>query len=437
MDIAGKSVAILGAGESGIAAARLCLSKGGKVFLYDEKTSEIPNDLKGSISYFPEFQGIEKKLKKIPDISVVSPGIPPHSEFLKFFLPHSPVISEIEFASKFYPGEIIAITGTNGKTTVCHALNSTFQRFGIPSQLAGNSHQPFSKVILSNKSISPLFLEVSSFQLGMCSHFSPKVAILTNFSPDHLDYHASLENYYHSKMCIFSNQSPEDLAILPFGFLKKNISLAVRKIFFSTNAETDYCMQDGFLKAYGEKFFPLNSRLEEKMGVLENILPFSIVCREILLLSADQILEEIENFVSLSHRYEIVREFEGVHYINDSKSTNISSLQKALEKQKKKVILICGGKDKGLDYSSLMPLFKKKVSYLVCVGENAFLLKEIFSEHVPSFISQDLSKSISLAKSFSQEGDRVLFSPGTSSLDNFLNFEERGNRFREIVNTLL
>ena len=437
MKLKNQRIAILGAGKSGISASELALSLGAEVSIYDEGISKLPDHL--NLSYFPHFE-MNLKKEETWDMVVVSPGICISSDFVSYFSEKTDLlISEIEFASLFFEGEIVAITGTNGKTTMLNALQHICNHYAVPSKIAGNNGVPFSKVVCDSGGSYPLiFLELSSFQLELIHQFFPQVAVLMNLSPDHLDRYSCLDEYYKAKFRIFENQTEKNMAILPSKLpFMHNKEIIAHRLFFSELENSDCFIKSSNVFVKGQLFLSLNDEIRFKLGALENLLPFILVCSEFLSFTGNQVLSALQSFSPPPHRYEWIASLNQVSYINDSKSTNPASLEKALDRQNEKVVLICGGKEKGADFSFLIPKMKEKIACLICIGENADSLFQLFSKFIPSHLFNNLDDAVFFAKSMALPNQIVLFSPASSSLDLYQNYEERGNHFRFLVKTLL
>lgn len=410
----GKKVSVLGLGKSGFESALFLKEHGAEVYVSElaekedflQKKSELEAlGIRCDIGTHDYAQILESQF------SVVSPGIAPHTELMQTLRQrHHKTISEIELAFRFFQGDVVAITGTNGKTTTTTLSAGLLQHFGKKSFSCGNIGNSFIGEIRKDNVTGTAVIEVSSFQLETTELFRPKVAFLLNVEPDHIDWHGNFEKYLAAKLRIFENQKTDDAAILNFrdSVIQKSIPQIHSRVFFfneSPGAENPnwdavlaLCDVYGFDRAAGEAF----------------------------LKSAPPIEHRLEQFIDPGKT-------DGVIYINDSKSTNPASLTYALERQKQKVILIVGGKNKGNHFDALRPLVSHKVKHLIIFGECKELMREDLGPAAPYEIAADLADVLSRAKLAAQRGDVVLFSPGCASFDMFKNYEDRGRKFKEGV----
>ncbi|MCD6134110.1 MAG: UDP-N-acetylmuramoyl-L-alanine--D-glutamate ligase [Candidatus Omnitrophica bacterium] len=398
-----RIVGVLGWGLSAQGAAYLARKKLNKKIMISttqEELSTSEEKLARSLEAEVELGGHRVDFLKKADIWIVSPGVKPHSEALEILRKIKiPWVGEIEFASWFCPAPIIAVTGTNGKTTTVAKISHMFNIAGRKHFLLGNMGSSFAKAIADISPSDWVVLEVSSFQLNYTFTFKPFIACLLNFSPNHLDWHSSIEDYFFAKSKIFINQS-----------------------------ESDYAL---FSSPLADKLEDIYSRchiLEEGSDTSD----FVRIVGEALGFSSSVIQKAISTFKNLPHRLEFVRNVKGVNFINDSKSTTPASTVWALQKIEGRVILIAGGQDKGLDYSCLNP-YLKKVKKVFLIGSARQKIAGSLSETVDWEYRDSLEEAVDSAYKIAGRGENVLLSPMCASFDSFSNFEERGNVFKRKV----
>jgi UDP-N-acetylmuramoylalanine--D-glutamate ligase len=445
-----KKIVILGGGESGVGAALLAKAKGFKVFLSDksllsDKYKEIlaQNDI-----LFEEGTHTEAIILSADEV-IKSPGIPDKVELIKKL--HSlkiPVISEIEFASRYTKAKIIAITGSNGKTTTTLLTYHILKNAGLNVGLAGNVGESFAKQVIED-TFDYFVLELSSFQLDNCYNFKADVAILLNITPDHLDrYNYEFQNYIESKFRVLQNMNASDDFIYfqeseaLAGELSKRNDLTVNHLPISLIGKT---VQGGYLENEILKVNYKNETFEFPQAELpikgsHNVINSlaAILVSKSLGLGNEQITSGLKSFQSVEHRLEPCGEIKGVKYVNDSKATNVDSVFYALGSFTEPIILIMGGVDKGNDYRQIEALVGQKVKALICMGTDNSKLLEFFGKKVPMIFSVDsLQKAVQLSADLGTEGDVVLLSPACASFDLFKNYEDRGRQFKEAVAGLL
>lgn len=445
-----KRIVILGAGESGVGTAVLALQKGYEVFVSDFGTIAEKYEamlLEYKIPYEQKQHSEEKILQA--DIVMKSPGIPEKAEIVKKIRAKGiKIVSEIEFAYPYCQGKIIGITGSNGKTTTTNLVYHIFKSAGFNVGMAGNVGISFAYMIATEPK-DLYVVEISSFQLDDIYEFKCDIAILLNITPDHLDrYNYEMKNYVASKFKITNKQTAADAFIYCIedeetsNYLKENSSTIVSKRYpFSIQQEFE---EGAFIKE--NKLF-INI-LQTTFSMLTNEITIKGKHNQYNSLAAglaarheeirDEVLREaFMTFKSIPHRLESVLTIQGVEYINDSKATNVNSAWYALESMEKDVIWIAGGVDKGNDYESLMPLVKKRVKALVCLGDDNLKLQSTFSGVIDVIISTDNMKdAVRSASSLADKGDAVLLSPCCASFDLFQNYEDRGDQFKECVRSL-
>ena len=445
-----KKITILGGGESGVGAALLAKAKGFEVFLSDkgmlsDKYKQIltQNDIP-----FEEGQHTESKILDAHEV-IKSPGIPDKVELIKKL--HSlkiPVISEIEFAARYTKAKIIAITGSNGKTTTTLLIYHILKNAGLNVGLAGNVGESFAKQVIED-TFDYFVLELSSFQLDSCYDFKADIAIILNITPDHLDrYDYVFQNYIESKFRVLQNMITSDDFIYfqeseaLIGELSKRNDLVINCLPVSLieKVEQGGYLQNEILKVnYKTETFEL-PRMELPIKGSHNVinsLAAILACKS-LGLENEQITSGLKSFQSVEHRLEPCGEIKGVKYVNDSKATNVDSVFYALGSFDEPIILIMGGVDKGNDYRQIEQLVAQKVKALICMGKDNSKLVEFFGNKVPMIFSVDsLQKAVQLSSDLSTEGDVVLLSPACASFDLFKNYEDRGRQFKEAVAELM
>ena len=435
MELAGKQIAVLGAGGSGYAAAALALSRGASVRVFD---SGSPEKLAAAVAKFAALGAPltcgEAALEPPHsfDIVVVSPGIDTAWPIARAFAAASgELIGEIEFAWRFNDAPVIGITGTNGKTTTTALIAAMLQAAGLRTIAAGNIGLPFSDVVLSGERYDWVVLELSSFQLETITSLSPRIAVWMNFAPDHMDRYATVEDYFAAKFHLFDYLGEDALVIR-----KEECELAVDArtttfSAFSTSSDLGYHAGEITHTASGRRFPFADGELQGKHNA-ENVMAALAVADE-LGLEWESLVPAIQQFQAPPHRCEKVARLDGALYLNDSKSTNLHSLESALAGQDEPVILIAGGKNKGLDFSELRDLAGRMVRECVCIGEIAGHITEAWAGAVPCHRAADVDEAVATARRLARPGDIVLFSPGTSSFDMFSGYEARGEAFRRAV----
>ena len=447
IDIKGKNVVILGLGLSGVAAASLAAHKGAHVFISDQNNSQDLIDSLEELKTLNINGELGKHSRQIyeADLWILSPGIAQDSELIvKAKENNIPIISEIEFASWFTEAPIIAITGSNGKTTTAHILEEMAQTKEIHGLLAGNVGIPFSRMVLNDLN-SPnarrvWVLEISSFQMEFIIHFKPFISIFLNISPDHLNRYTSMKEYISAKMNMYSNQTKEDFIVYNANdnILVEEIAESTsRKIAFGLNYHPEAIFQPNQTKIYNEKHATLIEMDEISLPGkhnLSNALAASTAAH-LIGISNNKICSVLSTFSGVPHRLEKIAEINNVTYINDSKATNLDAVSVALQSFSQPIILLLGGVDKGSDFRSLLPHTHKYLKTVIAFGQAKELILLAFGDAVRSTSAMDLNKALTLAQNYSQPGDIILLSPGCASFDQFDNFEHRGDHFRDLVSS--
>lgn len=432
-----KKVVVLGAGESGVGAALLAQKQGFEVFVSDRGAlkPEYRQELAAHGIAFEEGVHTESRILDA-DLAIKSPGIPEKAPLIREIRNRKiEVISEIEFASWFTKGTILAITGTNGKTTTTRLTWHLLRQGGIDAALGGNVGKSFALNVLERE--SPVHvLELSSFQLDDIRDFRPHIAMLLNITPDHLDrYDYQMENYARAKFRIIENQGPEDLFLYNGSdpltmeyYGKTRIPGKAREIRLDM-------VRDGFLNAGGCEFDLNRSRLKGLHNAMNAL--FAIHAAQAMGVPAELIQEGLSSYVNAPHRMEWVAEIAGVAYYNDSKATNVEAAFYALQAMTQPFVWIVGGQDKGNDYTSLVELVREKARAIVCLGvDNRKIIEAFGPTGKPLLETGSAKAAINAAAGFARPGDAVLLSPACASFDLFKNYEDRGDQFREAVREL-
>ncbi|MFD2159447.1 UDP-N-acetylmuramoyl-L-alanine--D-glutamate ligase [Rubritalea tangerina] len=434
MTLTGKQVIVLGAGRSGRAAATLAHAKGAQVRLYDANPQASFEGLADGIE---GFAGASEETGRASqcDYLVISPGIDTYGSFVKAFAENAgALIGETELAYRFYVGKIVGITGTNGKTTTTELVQRILEHSGLSCVACGNYGVPFSEVVMMETVPDAVALELSSFQLETVVEFHADVAIWLNFSADHMDRYTSLDDYFRAKMQIFINQTAADTAVVREG--EELGSLVAQHISFSSEGSAaDYHLDGLSIFAGGQKVIDLSETRMRGLHNAENVMSAVAACHA-LGVSYATAQAALQGFAPPMHRCELIRTLDGVEYLNDSKATNLHALDSALRSQSRPVVLLAGGKEKGLEYDELLVRLKDKARCAIVFGEIAPVLHQTFSQVVETESVETLDQAVKLAQSHAQHGDVVLLSPGTSSFDQFAGYEARGDHFRELVHKL-
>ncbi|MFO7525944.1 MAG: UDP-N-acetylmuramoyl-L-alanine--D-glutamate ligase [Ignavibacteriaceae bacterium] len=445
MNLKDKKISIIGAVRSGIGAAKLAKRSGAVPFVSDSgeltKLTDSVETLKAVDIEFEIGNHTEKVFEC--DLIIVSPGVPSDSEILKKAQEKKiKIVSEIEFASWFCKGNIIGITGTNGKTTTTDLCGYLFNKCGKKAYTAGNIGSAFSEItdsVMENEFVS---LEMSSFQLDFIDRFKPKVGMILNITPDHLNrYDNKVEKYAISKQRIYENQNSDDFLIL-----NKDSELLIRYLkntkskvyYFSTKSivQSGCFIENNIVKFIDNGNEKFSCKREDILlrgeHNLQNAMAV-IIAAKIFELDNDKITDALRSYIGVPHRLELVREIDGVKFINDSKATNVDSVWYALQSFDEPIFLILGGQDKGNDYSLIEPLVIEKVKKIYAIGSSAETVFNYFHKNVKVEIKKDLEEVINFAINETRSGDVVLLSPACASFDMFNNYEHRGDVFKQLV----
>lgn len=439
MELEESRFLIVGLGITGVETSKFLYSKGASVKATDSREAGELGPVVEKLAtggmeircgtHAPEFF-------EWADTIVLSPGV-------RFDLPEirdaqvagKTVISEIELAWNFISKPVIGITGTNGKTTTTSLLSEMLKRSGMKIFTGGNIGTPLISVAEKDDEYDFLLLELSSFQLQGIKDFSPHVAVILNISPNHLDHHSSMEEYEAAKLGLFANQRENDWAVFNAddpAVLKGSDSFRAKKISFGSGlGKTDvYCKEDEIV--FGELSFCLRNSALVGEHNKENIMA-AVAVAGVLGCQWDPVQKSINEFRPLPHRMEFVLTTRGVDVYNDSKSTTPFATLRAIESLPSPIILVAGGKDKGIDYNCLKDAVASKVKALVLIGEAREKMRAQLGDSAQTTCAGSLKEAMQNAFELSNAGDTLLFSPGCSSFDMFSSYEERGNLFKEIV----
>ena len=440
---------VLGGGESGVGAAYLANKNGMNVFLSDINIIETSYK-KILIDNSIEFEEGKHSLNKILKANEIikSPGIPNDCDLvLKILKNNIPIVSEIEFASRFTNAKIIGVTGSNGKTTTTCLIYHILKSSGLNVGICGNIGNSFAFLISKNK-FDFIVIELSSFQLEGVFQFRPKIAVITNLSPDHLERHDnSFKKYIDAKFNIISNQLSSDFLIYngddtiiekEIKFRKINSSKLSFSFLKNTSSNQTYIENNKMQSQINKNKFMIsieNLSLKGKHNIQNSMAAATVA--QLLNISNQDLKESLGNFQSINHRMENVLTIQKVKYINDSKATNVNAVYYALDSMKNSTVWIVGGVDKGNNYNELLPLVREKVKAIICLGLDNKKIIETFSSISDLIIeTSSMNEAVNSAYRIAKPNDVVLLSPACSSFDLFENYEDRGNQFKECVRKL-
>ena len=450
LELKGKKVLVVGLGKSGLAAALFLRRRGALVTVSDVRSAEalakeIPALIEAGIMVEAGGHGLLTFRRQ--DLIGVSPGVPldtPELAQVKSF--GLPVIGELELAARFLKGHIMAVTGSNGKTTTTTLLGEILASAGLPTLVGGNIGVPVVALLDSSTDETWSVLEVSSFQLETTQQFHPSIAVILNITPDHLDRHGSFENYARIKERIFAAQTAEDCLVLNADNTPcvAAASRAVARVYwFSIEhpvpqgawLETGHVVYRPAEDAPTEKVMPSRAIPLKGAHNVENVLAAVVAARQAGV-SADVIRRAVENFRAVEHRLEYVATRNGVEFYNDSKATNVDATSKAVAAFSGGIHLILGGKDKNSDYTQLADLLRARVSAVYAIGAAAAKIELHLRGVVTIQSCETLDKAVAAAAAAAHPGEVVLLAPACSSYDQFENYEQRGRAFKELVNAL-
>jgi len=460
MDLTGKKVLVVGIARSGVAAARLLLSRGALVIANDAKPEaelgESAAQLR-EIGAMLSLGGHPESIFQNADLIVVSPGVPPDLPPLEAADKAGiEIISEPELAGRFLRGRIVGVTGSNGKTTVTTLIGELMRAAGAEVIVGGNIGTPLTALVEQSTETSWTVAELSSFQLEMIDSLRVNVAVVTNITPDHLDRHGSLENYVRAKHRIFSNQKAEDWAVLngcdngvrnmvvELGVLSRTAYFSSRGAATSSGEPAAIFLENGVVRT--------NMLCDETIDVMnvsdiplpgmhnvENVMTALAATFCAMGTKPDELTalrDAVMAFKGVEHRIEFVAEIDGVKFYNDSKATNVDSTVKALEAFERNVIVILGGKDKGSDYTVLSPLIRNRVKKVILIGAASDKIEGQLRGAAEMCRAASMENAVALAKYSATAGDTVLLAPACASFDMFDNYEHRGRVFKQAVREL-
>lgn len=431
-------VAVLGAGESGVAAALRLAAEGVPVSVFDSASRETLAARAAELAAAGISLICGAEPVAVPAgarLAVLSPGIAPESALVRLFMAAGvPLQGELEFAFERCACPVVAVTGTNGKTTTTQLLEKMFNGAGASTKACGNIRPAFSSCVAQSDGLALMTVEVSSFQLETIATFRPRIAVWLNFAPDHLDRYRSLEEYRSAKLRIFENQQETDWAVVN---KRDSFSgLRARVLTFSAYERGgDFELVEEMILFRGEPVLRLEDTQLRGLHNAENLMA-ALAAGHAWGLDWDAMRVPLCEYRSLPHRCESVATLDGVEYVNDSKATNLDAVEKALQSEPRPVVLIAGGKDKGFEYDSLTALVGERCRSVVLIGEMAARIEAKWEHAVPCHRAGTLAEAVACARTVARAGDVVLFSPGTSSFDMFRSYADRGNQFRTLVQGL-
>lgn len=451
MDLQGKKVLVFGSGISGIGAADLLVSVGANPMIYDENVNRTKEEILSKVQMPDKVQVYigkitEEEIKTL-DLVVMSPGVPTDIPVVDAFRNAGlPVWGEIELAYQMGKGRVLAITGTNGKTTTTALLGRIIGDYYASTYVVGNIGTPYTSVVLEQKEESVTAAEISSFQLETICEFKPEISAILNITEDHLDRHHTMEEYIRVKELITSNQDEHGLCVLNYEdevLRSFGESLQIPVLFFSSKHKLEkgiYLDGEEILLNTGESLIPVLNINELKLIGIHNYE--NVMAAVAMAYGAGIPLSSIKksacDFRAVAHRIEYVDEVDGVVYYNDSKGTNPDAAIRAIKAMNRPTLLIGGGYDKGSDYTEWIQAFDGKVKHLVLIGQTkeniAKTAKECgFHEYV---LLDNMMEAMEFCKAHAKPGDAVLLSPACASWGEFTNYEQRGDRFKEYVHNL-
>lgn len=454
MDLKNKDVVVLGLGRSGMAAASLLRRDGARVVVRDEAYGDLLEERADRLRKLGVRVELGNQIDGSArfDLAVLSPGIALERPIVRDLLVNkTPVLSELELAYRFCLCPTVAITGTNGKTTTTELIASMLEFCGKRGTAAGNIGHAFSDAVEESAGLDALILEVSSFQLEKIEQFRANIAVMLNITPDHLDRYSSMEEYARAKARVFMNQTADDVAVISAESLEKlqrigtngsNLAGGIKSRILTFSAFGRYA--DLWLDARDQQ--TIWCQLTECRGIVlrmdetnlrgihnaENVLA-TLAVGLAMGLPVAQMREVICSYCPQPHRCEFVAQAHGVTYINDSKATNVDAVEKALRSLPGQVILIAGGRDKGLDFSTIKEVVAEKVKLAIVIGEAQTKVCQAWADVVPCVRAFSMEEAVHVASSRARYGDTVLLSPACASFDMFENYEHRGQEFKRQV----
>ncbi len=452
-DWSGKRVLVIGTGLSGIGAVKLLCAAGACPVLFDgngklsedEVRRKLPEGLQADIV----IGDLPGSVAEAVEVVVPSPGVPVDSEFMEGFRKRGiPILGEVELGYLFSKGKLVAITGTNGKTTTTSLVGQIMEEYYGSVFVVGNIGKPYTESALSASEESVTVAEISSFQLETTDCFRPQVSAILNITPDHLNRHHTMENYVHVKERIAARQTGDEVCVLNYedGYTRDfGTRCPARVVYFSSGHELEeglYLKGEDIWRAWeGKKERLMNIHEMNLVGMcnVENVMA-AIAISMCMQVPVDRILDTVRRFKAVEHRIEFVASKGGVDYYNDSKGTNPDAAIQGIRAMAKPTVLIGGGYDKGSDYDEWIEAFGGKVKYLVLVGQTADKIDACARKHGMDgekiFRAGSFAEALQACTEHASEGDAVLLSPACASWGMFANYEERGRVFKEYVNSL-
>jgi UDP-N-acetylmuramoylalanine--D-glutamate ligase len=450
MDLKNKRVLVVGLGKSGLSAAMFLRGQGARVTVSDTRSAvalekEIPALLEAGIMVESGGHGLLTFRRQ--DLIVISPGVPMDTPEVKQVVAFGlPVIGELELASRYLQGDVVAITGSNGKTTTTTLVGKIFADAGVPTLVGGNIGLPVIDLVAKSTAKTVSVLEVSSFQLETVEEFHPRIAVVLNITPDHLDRHGSFESYAATKARITERQTPDDFLVLNAedkGAQMVALKTKAQIYWFSGRRPIK---QGAFVHGESILFLPREgAKAEPVMPVseiplkgshnVENVLA-AVCAARLAKIPAESIRVSVAAFKAVEHRLELVKVVNGIEFYNDSKATNVDAAMKAVASFTGGIHLILGGKDKDSDYSLMSEMLKERVKIVYTIGSAAEKIERQLLGVVKIVPAETLQVAVAKAAKAATIGDVVLLSPACSSFDQFENYEQRGRVFRQLVNEL-
>lgn len=442
LEITNKKVLVAGLGVSGISAAKLLAEKGADVWITDSGSSEEVRDRAHSLrgkGFKVETGAHTDDFASGAELVVVSPGVD-HNALLEKIPSCNDVkvIGELELGYRFCKAPVVAVTGTNGKSTTTELMGNIFSFAGVDTVVCGNIGNPLCGEVDSISASGITVAEVSSFQLDTIESFKAHVAVLLNVAEDHYDRHGGFEDYKVSKFNVFNNQTEDDWAIIHYSLMKDPLvdGIESRVLFYGREGTAVYLDAEGriIVDLIGDKEVIMDSTDVQLRGAhnLENVM-CSILAAKTQGLSTGDIIEGISSFKALRHRFQQLGTYDRIEFIDDSKATNIDATRRALESVDKKVVLIAGGVDKGGDYTSILPLVQDKVKVMIAMGQAREKISAAYNSVLPVIMAEDMADSVSKAVKEAAAEEAVILSPMCSSFDMYSSYKERGKDFQQKV----
>jgi UDP-N-acetylmuramoylalanine--D-glutamate ligase len=449
LELAGKRVLVVGLGKSGLAAAHFLKERGARVTVSDSRPATLINELSSLLDegFIVEAGSHGLLTFRRQDLIVVSPGVPMSTpELMTVRAIGAHIIGELELGAQFLEGEVIAITGSNGKTTTTALLGEILKASGRPTLVGGNIGRPVTAMVAETTPETWSVLEVSSFQLETVETFRPRIALVLNITPDHLDRHGTFAAYAAAKAHITERQTTEDFLVL------NAEDAPTQGIAAKTRAQVYWFSAQRRIKqgafVHGESIFfaakegatPEPVMPVAEIGLagshnVENVL--AAVCAARLAgVPVETVRKAVAAFRAVEHRLEFVRELDGVRYFNDSKATNVDATAKAIAAFSGGILLILGGKDKDSDYAALAPLLRERVKTVITIGSAAEKIEHQLAGVVKIERAETIERAVALVRERASAGDTVLLAPACASFDQFENYEHRGRVFKELVHGL-